>query len=110
MTSTMLEPLSTTTTCCWLITDVRNGVATGRKTAMKNRTADRKKVALVKINASVSKKIAATVMKRKGQRLRKVLRQRKRPRLKPEHPDSPSLALGIAISDPRFYCRFAHGF
>jgi hypothetical protein len=84
-------------------------VATGRKTATINRTAVRKKVALVMINASVSKKIAATVMKRKGRRLRKALRQRKRPKLKTEHPDSPKLAVRTAIGGPPFCYRFAHG-
>jgi hypothetical protein len=58
-------------------------------------------------NASVSKKIAATVMKRKGQRPRKALR--KRPRLKAEHPDSPKLAVRTAIGGLRICYRFAHG-
>ena len=49
----------------WLTIDAKNGATIGRIIAMTNRTAVKKKVALVMINANVNRKIAATVMKPK---------------------------------------------
>ncbi len=54
----------------WQTTGARIGVTIGRGTGMINRTAVRKKVALVMTNASASKKSAAKVMKRKKKGLR----------------------------------------
>ena len=70
LTLTTEHTRSAAKTYLLLIIDAKTGAAIGRKIAMKNKTAVRKKVALVMTNASANKKNEAKAMKRPSLKLK----------------------------------------
>jgi hypothetical protein len=74
----------------WLTTDAKIGATIGRKIAMTNKTAVRKKVALAMTSASANRKIAAKMMKPKAKKRTRRLKLTLEPAKQPER-ENPAL-------------------